>query len=386
MLFLLSSETSLARKIFVVLAIWCFMPASSNGSRMLNQAESYWQKLEKGLSDQGEENDWSPMKNATLIMSMNHPEGSQTSSKMSMSTYVGILARGNATAGNPAVTVCDNDTPALRPTTPQDNICRVLVNRGYDDYGLCSGSMVSNKGKMGEQAFMLAAHCVIGPDFEFSIADLEEHPSYVCCSDQDPTKEEWSIARLCPMEGRWRVRGVAIPKSYADGRQIVSYDDGAIFMLSAAVQGKTKPVSLSYNWTALERDELCKEQLYLYAGYPQADGINAGCIKENIDGRRLYVTEQRAAVRNCMSFDDKSLPYSGLEIPGAGCQGLSGAPVFAETNEGPRVIGTVGAVEQTCSSKRPNYVFFSHIVSNNLSGFNPDLLLESIKYNKRIMV
>lgn len=377
----------MAQRIFIALAIWWFIPDNSNG-RLLTQAESYWQKLEKGLSDQllSEETDLGSFQNATLMMSMNHPEGFQSSTKMSMSTYIDILAQGNATVSSQAVSVCDNDTPVLRPTKPQDNICRVLVNRGYDDFGLCSGSMVSNKGKLGEQAFMLAAHCVIGPDFEFSIADLEEHPSYVCCSDQDPTKEEWSVARLCPMEGRWRVRGVAIPKSYADGRQIVSYDDGAIFMLSAAAKGKTKPVSLSYNWTALQRNELCKEQLYLYAGYPQADGINAGCNKKNIDGRRLYVTEQRASVRNCMSFDDKTLPYSGLEIPGAGCQGLSGAPVFAETIEGPRVIGTVGAVEQKCSSARPNYMFFSHIVSDNQSGFNPDLLLESIQYNKRIMV
>jgi len=382
-----------AHSLLKSLILWSFLSDKCDG-RLLNQIGWSGQEMEKEPSRQvsgDDEQYWSILKNATVVMSMNHPKGSQTRTKMPMATYVGILSQGSTNTSDPAtpgpaVTVCDNDTPALRPTRPRDNICRVLVNRGDEDFGLCSGSMVSNKGKMGEQVFLLAAHCVIGPDFNFSIADLEEDPSYVCCSDVDPTKEEWSIERLCPMAGRWRVRGVAIPKSYADGRQVVSYDDGALFLLTPAVQGKTKPVSSSYNWTALERDELCMERVYLYAGYPQADGINAGCTRKNIDGRRLYVTQQRASVRNCMSFDDKNLPYSGLELPGSGCQGISGAPVFADTIEGPKVIGTVGAVEQTCSSRRPNYMFFSHIVSNNQSGFNPDLLLDNLEYNKRIMV
>ena len=279
--------------------------------------------------------------------------------------------------------ICPNNPAYERGNADDRSICRVFLNGG-NELGFCSGTMVPNLGESGFRTFALAAHCVLTEDSErdFAVADLDEYPSYVCCSAPDLSGEP-SLDTICPISGRWRIRSITVPKSYVDSG--LSVNDGAILGLTFYQETDTESVSL-IPWAYPTETILCDpNRAYVYAGFPLVDEKSEGCTSSNVNPQYLYYSGTFGTL-NCESFASP-----GLGILGSGCRGASGGPLFTlciiNGDESPCIIGTLSGGRDECSDEGTSYVIFSVVTQQQGSvGWSPRELIAGLQRNKLLVV
>lgn len=278
--------------------------------------------------------------------------------------------------------VCYNN-PEFRPLFPSArDICRVYFNLGDNKYSTCTGAFVDNLGITEEKTFVTAANCVLNVEdsWDFSVQDLDEYPSFVCCST--PLNNGSSaIDQICPRGYRWRVRGITVPGSYRARKVPVAIDDASLLSVRPYPSTWLDPVP--FGWGTVPTLELCDNREYEYTGYPVPSRHFQGCSRRNLLPEYFYASVAQNMV-NCEWAMRGSQP---MIFAGSACPRMSGSPLFTNFGGLDVLVGVLSSFSNDCDEQNTSSVAFARAVLNEEGlGFDPEDLISGLQHNMRLVV
>jgi len=278
--------------------------------------------------------------------------------------------------------ICYNN-PAFNPLFPSArDICRVYFNLGESKYSTCTGAFVANLGITEERTFVTSGNCVLNveDDWTFSVQDLGDYPSFVCCS-APLSNGATSIDQICPRGYRWRVRGVTVPSTYHARKVPVAIDDAAV--LSVRPYPSTLRDPTPFGWGTVPTLQLCDDREYEYTGYPVPSRHFQGCSRRNLVPEYFYASSARNML-NCQWAMRGSQP---MIFAGSACPRMSGSPLFTNFGGLDVVVGVLSSFSNACDEENTSSVAFARAVLNDEGlGFNPHVLIAGLRRNMRLVV
>ena len=286
------------------------------------------------------------------------------------------------TGGAAGRSVCYNN-PEFRPLFPSArDICRVYFNLGNNKYSTCTGAFVDNLGITEEQTFVTAANCVLNVEdnWDFSVQDLDEYPSFVCCS-APLNNGSSTIDQICPRGYRWRVRGITVPSSYHARKVPVAIDDASLLYVRPYPSTWRDPVP--FGWGTVPTLQLCDSREYEYTGYPVPSRHFQGCSRRNLVPEYFYASIAQNML-NCQWAMRGSQP---MIFAGSACPRMSGSPLFTNFGGLDVLVGVLSSFSNDCDEENTSSVAFARAVLNDEGlGFDPQVLIAGLQHNLRLVV